>query len=99
MTRSRHPHHEVQPAAGGAAHCGPETEIVAIQFGDGRGGGPTGTDRLSPPQLCLLAALTRLHDSLRGPQTQLEAADHFSRPQFPAQPQRDDSIETSGARS
>jgi hypothetical protein len=99
MTRSRHPHHEVEPAAGGAAHNGPETEIIEISVGDGGGGGPAGTDRLSPYQLNLLMALTRLHHSLRGPQSLLEAADHFSRPPFPAQPPRYDSIDTSGARS
>jgi hypothetical protein len=81
MTRSRHPHHEVEPAAGGAAHNGPETEIIEISVGDGGGGGPAGSD------------------SLRGPQSLLEAADHFSRPPFPAQPLRYDSIDTSGARS
>jgi hypothetical protein len=99
MTRSRPPHHDDNPAAGDAAHNGPETEIVAIAFGDGRGGGPTGAeDNLDRHQRGLLLALTHLHHSLHGPQTLLEAAGNFSRPPFPP-PQRDDTIDTSGART
>jgi hypothetical protein len=97
MTSSRHPHHDIEPAAGGPAQSGPETEIVAVAIGDGRGGGPPGTE-LSRHQHHLLAALTHLHHSLRGPQTLLEAAGHFSRPPFPP-PQRDDTIDTFGPRS
>lgn len=97
MTRNRPPHHDDEPEAGGPAHNGPETEI-AISIGDGHGGGTTGTDELSHHQRELLAALTRLHHSLRGPQTLLEAAGHSSRPPFPLPP-RDDSIGTFGPRS
>lgn len=99
MTRSRQPHHEVEPAARGAAHNSPDTEVAAIAIEEGRGGGPAGTERLSHHQLGLLAALTHLHRSLRGPQSLLEAAGHFNRPPFPAPPQRDGSTDTSGARS
>jgi len=98
MTKSRHPHHEVEPAAGGAARNGPETEIIEIAVGDGRGGGPTGTeDKLDRDQRNLLLALTRLHHSLNGPQTPLEVQGNLSRPPFPP-PQRDDTIDTPGAR-
>jgi hypothetical protein len=98
MTRSRPPHYDVEPtAAGDAAHNDPKTESP-ISSGDGGGGGTTGTGELSHHQHHLLAALTRLHHSLRGPQRLLEAAGHFSRPPFPPHP-RDDSIGTSGGRS
>jgi hypothetical protein len=40
--------------------------------------------RLSHHQRTMLRQLTRLHHSLRGPQTMLEAAGHFNRPPFPA---------------
>ena len=97
MTRSRPPHQDIEPAEEGAARNGPETEIIAVAIGDGRGGGPTDTE-LSPRQHDLLATLTHLHHSLRGPQTLLEAAGHFSRPPFPPPP-RDDSTDTFGHRS
>jgi len=43
-------------------------------------------DRLNPHQQEVLAALLRLHFSLKGPQTQLETTGHFNRPTFPAPP-------------
>jgi len=73
-----------------------ETETVAVVIEtpvavDGQGDGSglaQGTDAalLNRHQRVLLAELTRLHHSLRGPQSLLEAAGHFNRP-FP--PRRD----------
>ena len=97
MTRSRPPHQDIEPAEEGAARSPPETEIIAVAIGDGRGGGPTDTE-LSPHQHHLLVALTHLHHSLRGPQTLLEAAGHFSRPPFPPPPS-DDATDMVGPRS
>jgi hypothetical protein len=41
------------------------------------------TTRLNHHQKELLKQLTRLHHSLRGPQSLLEVAGHFNRPPFP----------------
>jgi hypothetical protein len=40
-------------------------------------------DTLNHHQRGILRQLTRLHRSLRGPQTMLETAGHFNRPPFP----------------
>jgi hypothetical protein len=40
-------------------------------------------DTLNHHQRVILRQLTRLHRSLRGPQTMLETAGHFNRPPFP----------------
>jgi hypothetical protein len=45
-----------------------------------------GPGSLDDHQRAILRELTRLHRSLRGPQTMLETAGHFNRPPFPPPP-------------